>query len=167
MVFTEAGSSEDEEVAREMLERRRNRKGFKRLKNEQSRYYLDLNYMLVRAAIDALDFRGDYKLLAEFIHPPMSAETVKYYVRDFCEWGLVVQRENGIYRVTHAFQEPPQGVRDLIVKMHKALLSQSSNMLGAIPPDKMHVTTAIVTVSEPVFKTILKSVGRFRTELLE
>lgn len=167
MVFSEADSAENVEIAREMLERRRNRKGFKRLKQDQTRYYLDFNYMLVRAAIEALDFRGDYKQLGEFIHPPMTAEVVKPYVRDLCEWGLVVQRENGRYMVTHAYQEPPKGVRELTAKMHKALLSQSSNLLGTVPPDRMHVSTAMVTVSGPVYKAILKSVRRFRDELLE
>ncbi len=167
MVYTEADEGENREIASEMLERRRKRKHFKRLKHTQSKYYLDFNYMLVRAAIEVCDFRGDYKKLGEFLIPPMAPETIKPFVRDLCEWNLVTQDANGSYRVTNAYQEPPPGLREMMLRAHKALLSQTSNLLSLVPTNKTHVSTALVTVSEGAYKEIMRYVGKFRDQLLD
>ncbi|GEM_PF-1042046 len=167
MVYTEAEEGENRDIASEMLERRRKRKNFKRLKHTQSKYYLDFNYMLIRAAIEVCDFRGDYKKLGEFLVPAMPPETIKPYVRDLCEWNLVTQDSNGSYRVTNAFQEPPPGLRDMMMRTHKALLCQTSNLLTVLPMNKTHVSTALVTVSEDAYKEIMRYVGKFRDQMLE
>lgn len=166
LAFQEAEDDITREVAYDAVLRRRNRRFFKRLGHNQSKYYIDFNYPLIRAAIEVCDFRGDYKVLGDFLHPNMSADSVKRYVRDLCEWGMVEQSKDGRYQVAHSYIEPPSGQRFAMSKMFQAWQSQTATVLGAMSPQKVHVSTAIVTVSEGTYKAIQRHIGKFRDEIL-
>jgi uncharacterized protein (TIGR02147 family) len=164
--YTEADDVDEKEVALRRVEFRRNRHFFHRLDQKQSKYYLDFNYPLVRAAIEVCDFRGDYQMLGDFIRPPMQAASVKRYVRDLCEWGLVEQDREGRYRVTHSYLEPPEEVKDALVRLQQAWLTQSVHLLNTIPATERHASSALLTVSEGTYKAILGVVEKMREEIL-
>lgn len=166
VAFTEAKNIAERETAHQRLEQRRNRHFFRRLNQSQSKYYLDFNYPLVRAAIEACDFRGDYRVLGDFLRPPMQAESVKRYVRDLCEWGLVAQNREGSYQVTHSYLEPPEEMRDALVRLQQAWISQTVLHLSHVPPDERHVSSALLTVSESTYNNILKQIEKFREDVL-
>jgi uncharacterized protein (TIGR02147 family) len=166
VAYTEAKDLGEKEAAHQKLELRRNRHFFRRLNQSQSKYYLDFNYPLVRAAIEACDFRGNYQILGDFLRPPMQAASVKRYVRDLCEWGLVSQDRDGKYVVTHSFLEPPEEMRDALVRLQQAWLSQSVFHINAVPASERHVSSALLTVGEETYKAILKQVEKMREEIL-
>jgi uncharacterized protein (TIGR02147 family) len=166
VAYTEAKDLSEKEAAHQKLEQRRNRHFFRRLDQSQSKYYLDFNYPLVRAAIEACDFRGNYQVLGDFLRPPMPAASAKRYVRDLCEWGLVNQDRDGKYNVTHSFLEPPEEMRDALVRLQQAWLSQSVLHLNAVPASERHVSSALLTVGEETYKAILKQVEKMREEIL-
>lgn len=166
LTFQDAADLQEKDTAYEVLVRRRNRRFFKRLGTNQSMYYLDFNYPLIRAAIEVCDFQGDYKTLGNFLRPNMSHDSVKRYVRDLCDWGLVVQSSDGSYKVTHSYLEPPSGQRFAMSRMYQAWQAQTSTVLASLPPPKVHVSTAIITISENTYKGIMKQIGKFRDEVL-
>ncbi|HLP43435.1 MAG TPA: TIGR02147 family protein, partial [Fibrobacteria bacterium] len=145
VAFTDAKDSDEKGEAMRKLEFRRNRRFFRRLNQSQSKYYLDLNYPLVRAAIGVCDFRGDYQALGDFLRPPMLAASVKRYVRDLCEWELVAQDRDGRYRVMHSYLEPPDEMRDALVRLQQAWLTKSVHLLNTIPAADRHVSSALLT----------------------
>ena len=166
VAYTEAKDMGEKEAAHQKLELRRNRHFFRRLNQSQSKYYLDFNYPLVRAAIEACDFRGNYQVLGDFLRPPMQAASVKRYVRDLCEWGLANQDRDGKYQVTHSFLEPPEEMKDALVRLQQAWLSQSVYHLNTVPAAERHVSSALLTVGENTYKAILKQVEKMREEIL-
>ena len=166
VAYTEAKSLDEKEAAHHRLEQRRNRHFFRRLNQSQSKYYLDFNYPLVRAAIEACDFRGNYQVLGDFLRPPMAAASVKRYVRDLCEWGLVEQGRDGHYQVTHSYLEPPEEMRDALVRLQQAWLSQTVFQINSVPAGERHVSSALLTVSEPTYKAILQHIEKVREEIL-
>lgn len=166
VAYTEAKDMGEKEAAHQKLELRRNRHFFRRLNQSQSKYYLDFNYPLVRAAIEACDFRGNYQVLGDFLRPPMQAASVKRYVRDLCEWGLANQDRDGKYHVTHSFLEPPEEMKDALVRLQQAWLSQSVYHLNTVPAAERHVSSALLTVGEETYKAILKQVEKMREEIL-
>jgi len=167
VALTDAKDTEERGAAMRKLEFRRNRSFFRRLNQSQSKYYLDLNYPLVRAAIGVCDFRGDYQLLGDFLRPPMTAASIKRYVRDLCEWELVAQDREGRYCVTHSFLEPPEEMKDALVRLQQAWLTQSVHLLSIMPATERHVSSALITVSECTYKAILDRVEKVREELLD
>lgn len=167
VALTDAKDTEEKRAAMRKLEFRRNRSFFRRLNQSQSKYYLDLNYPLVRAAIGVCDFRGDYQVLGDFLRPPMTAASIKRYVRDLCEWELVAQDREGRYCVTHSFLEPPEEMKDALVRLQQAWLTQSVHLLSTMPASERHVSSALLTVSEGTYKAILDRVEKMREELLD
>jgi uncharacterized protein (TIGR02147 family) len=167
VALTHAKDTEEKTAAMRRLEFRRNRSFFRRLNQSQSKYYLDLNYPLVRAAIGVCDFRGDYQVLGDFLRPPMTAASIKRYVRDLCEWELVAQDREGRYCVTHSFLEPPEEMKDALVRLQQAWLTQSVHLLSIMPASERHVSSALLTVSEDTYKAILERVEKVREELLD
>lgn len=166
VAYIEADGPQERDAALRKVEFRRKRYYFHRLDQKQSKYYLDFNYPLVRAAIEACDFRGDYQMLGDFLRPPMPAASVKRYVRDLCDWGLVDQNRDGRYRVTHSFLEPPEEVKDALVRLQQAWLTQSVHLLNTMPASERHASSALLTVSEGTYKSILTMVEKMREEIL-
>jgi uncharacterized protein (TIGR02147 family) len=166
VAYNEADDSAEKEVALRKVEFRRNRFFFHRLDQKQSKYYLDFNYPLVRAAIEACDFRGDYQMLGDFLRPPMPAANVKRYVRDLCEWGLVEQDREGRYVVTHSYLEPPEEMKDALVRLQQAWLTQSIHLLNTMPASERHASSALLTIGENTYKSILTLVEKMREEIL-
>jgi hypothetical protein len=97
----------------------------------------------------------------------MAAASIKRYVRDLCEWELVTQDRDGRYRVTTSFLEPPDEMKDALIRLQQAWLTQSVHLLSTIPASERHVSSALLTVSEDTYKAILERVEKMREELLE
>ena len=146
---------------------RRGRSAFARLHPAAIRYYQDPGYALVRAALQVMDFRGEWERLARFLQPPLAVPLVKRCVRDLCEWGLARQERDGRYVVTSAFLEPGPNMAEALKRLHREWIRQASDSLDAHPPADRHVSSALITVSEKTYRDILRRVDEFRHDLLE
>jgi hypothetical protein len=80
---------------------------------------------------------------------------------------LVAQDREGRYHVTHSFLEPPEEMKDALIRLQQAWLTQSVHLLSTMPASERHVSSALLTVSESTYKTILERVEKMREELLE
>jgi uncharacterized protein (TIGR02147 family) len=144
---------------------RRNRSLFVRLNPSLAKYYQDYRYPLLRAAIMATDFRGDYEHLGHFVIPPVPASMVKKYIRDLCDWGLVTQDTNGKYSVTSDFIEPPRTLSDLVKQINREWIIQSLEALIKLGADKRHISTMLLSVSGDLEKKITEKIEKFREEI--
>lgn len=144
---------------------RRNRSSFSRLNPALSRYYQDYRYPLLRTALMALDFRGDYEELGRFVRPQISASMVKKYIRDLCEWGLLEQGSDGKYRVTSDFIEPPETLSDLVKHINREWIIHALDALMKLSSGKRHVSSALFAVSRETSEAIGKRIESFREEI--
>lgn len=158
--------SEKQEILREILNRR-NHSAFVRLNPGQTRYYEDTLYPLLIAAVEALDFRGDYDALAAFLDPPMASGKVKKGIRDLCEWGLIRQRGNGRYHVVNRFLEPPATMMGLVKRMNGEWIRQAPEALTRFDPGRRHISSIILSISEKARAQIQDKLEQFRREVLE
>ena len=144
---------------------RRNRSLFTRLNPAISKYYQDYRYPLIRSAIMATDFRGDYEDLGRFVVPPLPASMVKKYVRDLCDWGIVIQDTDGKYSVTDRFVEPPATLKSLVKQINREWIIQALEPLMKQPADKRHISTMLLSVSGEAKKKISDKIEEFREEI--
>lgn len=144
---------------------RRNRSSFSRLNPSLSRYYQDYRYPLLRTAVMAFDFRGNYEELGRFVRPPIPASAVKKYIRDLCDWGLLTQDSTGKYQVTSEFVEPPDTLRDLVKQMNREWIVQSLDALMKLPVERRHVSTMLLSVSGSAKKLLEQKIEKFREEV--
>lgn len=157
---------EKEDIFRRMYFRR-GRSSFARLHPAAIRYYQDSSYALVRAALQVMDFRGEYERLARFLKPPLPVPLIKKCVRELCEWGLVKQGRDGRYVPTNAFLEPGPGMGEALKRLHRDWIQQALVSLDAYSGAERHVSSALIGVSEKTYQEILRKVEAFRHELLE
>ena len=75
---------------------------FARLSPSLVKYYQDYRYSLVRCAVEACDFRGDFEALGKFLDPPLAPALAKKYAQDLLEWGLISKGEDGRFQIGRA-----------------------------------------------------------------
>ncbi len=167
-LLVEYRQEKSEEKRRELYRKilfRRNRSRFARLNPVLNRYYQDFRYPLVRAAIMAMEFKGDYEALGRFTIPPIPSAQVKKYVRDLCDWGMVIQGADGRYEVTDHMVEPPEKLKDQMRHIHREWIVQAIEPLMKLPADRRHISSMLLSVSEQTRRTILERIESFREEI--
>jgi uncharacterized protein (TIGR02147 family) len=144
---------------------RRNRSNFTRLNPSLAKYYQDYRYPLVRSAIEACDFRGDYELLSRFLDPPIPSHLIKKYVRDLCAWDMVRQDTDGKYTVTSKLLEPPETLLHLVRELNKEWIMHAYGAIGKFPKEKRNISTMVLSVSEKTYKEIQEKIEKLREEI--
>jgi uncharacterized protein (TIGR02147 family) len=167
VAHNQSGDPEEKEDLFRRMQFRRSRSAFARTNPASIRYYSDGSYALVRAAIGVLEFRGEWERLARFLRPPLPVPLVKKCVRELCEWGLVKQGRDGRYLPTNAYLEPGPGTTEALKRLHREWIQQASATLDEYQPAERHVSSAVISVSDKVYRDILKRIEAFRHELLE
>lgn len=155
-----------QEIYQEILYRR-NRSRFARLSPKLVKYYQDFHYPLVRCAIEAFDFRGDYDTLGGAFDPPIAPAALKKYVRDLCEWDLVRQSPEGRYTVTESFVEPPATMAALVRRLNREWILQAADAPFRYPAEERHVSTMLLMVGEATRKVLRDKIETFRQEVLQ
>jgi uncharacterized protein (TIGR02147 family) len=163
--YNQCKSDEEKANYYKSIQFRRSRSNFARLNPAASRYYDDTAYPLIRAAIIALDFGGEYELLGRFLNPPIPANQVKKYIRDLCDWGLVQQAPDGRYTVTDAYVEPSPTLRAQIRQINRKWIIDALDALHRLPREKRHMSTMLVSVNRATAKEIAKKIEQFREEV--
>jgi uncharacterized protein (TIGR02147 family) len=144
---------------------RRNHSSFVRLNPALGKYYQDYRYPLVRTALMAMDFRGDYNALASFIHPPLAPSNLAKYVEDLCAWNLVERKSNGRYVVTEKFIEPSSTLSEQVRQINREWIVQSIDALNKLPTEKRHISTMLLSISVETCKEIASRIEQFRDEI--
>lgn len=133
---------------------RRNRKFVERLSLRREGYGENPAYPVVKAAIAACDFSGDFEKLSQFIWPAIPAQAVKKCVLDLCEWGLVEQDAGAGYRLADPSRIPWESAQEAM-DMH------------VHPPRGAHLTSDIVSVSDRTYRRILEKLMDTREQVLQ
>lgn len=155
-----------EEYWRQILTRR-SRSSFVKMNPALSRYYQDHRYPLVRAALQCLDWKGDGARLGAFIDPPLAPAVAAKFAQDLVDWGLVKVDANGVYRVTDTFVEPPTTMHEQVRQLNRTWIAQGVEAIGRFPSNRRHVSTILLTVSEPTRREVERRIERFRHEIFE
>ncbi|MBD3318196.1 MAG: TIGR02147 family protein [Chitinivibrionales bacterium] len=164
------GQRKSEDEAPDLLRQiafRRKRSLFGRHNPGLSRYYEDCRYPIVRAAVETLDFRGDYEQLGSFLDPPIPAYEAKRYIRDLCEWGLLEQRSDGRYYTTSTFIEPCRTMGGQVRRINREWIKQALDVQKRHSVDKRHVSTILMSVNRKTEKKLLTAVEEFREKVFD
>jgi len=146
---------------------RRNRSRLARINPKLVKYYQDFHYPLVRCAIDAFDFRGDYTSFGNVFDPPIAPLALKKFVRDLSEWDLIRQGPNGHYTVTESFVEPPATMASLVRRLNREWILQAADAPFKFPKEDRHISTMLLMVSEETRRIVKEKLESFRQEVLK
>jgi uncharacterized protein (TIGR02147 family) len=163
--FGQTDSDTERALILQQIVFRRNRSTFARVNPSLAKYYSDHRYSLVRAAIEVIDFRGNYEKLSTFFDPAIPTHEVKNYLRDLCEWGLVEQKSNGSYCLTNTFVEPSPPLSGQIRQINREWISQAMNVQQKFKPSERHVSTILLSVSDDTEMKVREAIEKFREEI--
>lgn len=156
--------SEREECYRQILFRR-NRSSFTRMNPAHSRYYQDYRYPLLRAALQCLPVDGDPARLGAFLDPPLPPQQTQRMVQDLVDWGLVKADKLGGHQVVDTFVEPPPHLGELVRALNRTWIEQAGEAIARFPPDRRHVSTILLTVSEETQRQVRQRIEAFREDV--
>lgn len=163
--YRQSKNSEEQQQLYKKIVFRRNRSSFTRVDPKRSKYYQDFRYPLIRTALMSMPFSGDYEALGHFTVPQIPATQVKKYVRDLCDWGMVKQESDGMYIVIDKTVEPPEKMRDLVKQIHREWITQTLEPLMKLTPEKRHISSMLLSVSEATKRKITEKIETFRHEV--
>ncbi|MGL1903494.1 MAG: TIGR02147 family protein [Fibrobacterales bacterium] len=168
LLLTQYGQAKKKDLRQELYKKimyRRSRSSFARIKPEQSKYYEDYRYALIRTAIDTYNFKGDYFDFAEFFKPPIPVNDIKRCVRDLCKWNMIYQDAKGAYHTTYTVIEPPPTLKGLIREINKEWIDQAKEAIDLFTPEERHISTILLSVSNKNAKKILTETEEFRKKI--
>jgi uncharacterized protein (TIGR02147 family) len=165
--FNQCKHSETKQELYNTILFRRSKSNFVRMNPAQGKYYQDFRYPLVRAAIEACDFRGNYERLSTFLNPPMPVAMLKKIVRDLCTWGLVSQTPSGAYRVTERFVEPTHTLKELIRNLNRVWIQHGADAIERFSPDERHISSILMSVNHSTAQKITHLTEKYRQEIFK
>jgi len=167
VTYNQAKKVAEKEKIYKHIVRRRNHSLFTRLDPAMVKYYQDYRYPLIRTAIMACDFRGDFETLARFIFPSLAPQEVRKYVEDLVAWGLVVINKAGSYKTTAQFVEPPESLQSTIKELNREWIRHALELHHTLPPNKRHMSSRLLAVSPQTAEIISKKIEALKHEVWE
>jgi uncharacterized protein (TIGR02147 family) len=165
-LLVEYGQEKDaalREQVRGKLQARRARSSFARMQPDKARYYEDVAYPLVRSAVDAGRFSED--ALVAFLKGKVPATQVRLCLRELLQWGLVRRDAQGLFAVAEKFVEPAPTLGLQVRRLNREWLRQGEKALDALPAEKRHISTMLLTVGPATHQKIQERIQMFRAEL--
>jgi len=163
--YRQAKSDQEKENVYRQIAFRRSRSSFNKVNPAATKYYQDYRYPLIRTALMAKDFFGDYETLSRFVYPSIPAGEIKKCIRDLCEWGLVFQNSSGKYCVSDRFVEPEPHLKENLKRLNREWISHASQALMTLPPEKRHMSSMLVSVSPETAKEIHDTIEKTREHI--
>ena len=146
---------------------RRSRASFTRMNPALVRYYQDHRYPLVRTALQCMDWRGEPAQLATFLDPPMAPAVAARIAQDLKTWGLVAVDENGRWKPTSDFVEPPPTLGEQVRELNRTWIGHGAEAIARFPAERRHVSSMLLSVSQETAAEVRRRIESFRTELFE
>ncbi len=146
---------------------RRSRSSFARINPEQSKYYEDYRYPLIRSAVETYGFKGDYLDFAEFFRPHIPVADIKRCIRDLCSWTIIIQSKNGSYSVSDKIIEPPPTLKGMIKQINKEWIEHGKQAIDLFTPEERHISTILLSASRENITKILEETEQYRKRIFD
>lgn len=160
--YAHTRSGVDREELYRQIQIRRSRSRFAQV---TSKYYDDFRYSLIRTALMAVPFFGEYDILAKRLRVIIPVAELKRLIRNLCAWGIVNQNETGQYCVTDQFVEPSPELSGQMKMLHREWIRQGMVALDELPREQRHVSSQLLAVSRQTAETIRREIEQFRERI--
>jgi uncharacterized protein (TIGR02147 family) len=130
---------------------------------QQYEYYRKWYHSAIRSVLEYYDFRGDYKLLAEQIDPPVSRKEAKESIGLLSSLGLIKKDDDGRYRLTNtAITTGPEWQALAIQAFQEETIRLSHESLKRHPQKHRDVSTVTMNINENDFQELKERIREFR-----
>ncbi len=129
-------------------------------------YYKNWYNSAVRAVLNIIDFKSNYKKLAKMVYPHITEKNAKSSIKLLLDLGLIQKNDQGFYKPTQKSIATAPYVQDEIVKQYQLqCLDLAKNAIMKNSSRTQDITTNILNISGEGFNRIREKLNKFRTEI--
>jgi uncharacterized protein (TIGR02147 family) len=139
-------------------------------KIEASEYsYLSKWYHpVVLELASAVDFKDDYKKLAQMLVPPITAIEAEKSVALLLDLKFLRKKEDGAYEATSTQLSTGFQVRSIgVANYHKSMIAMASEAIERFPSTRRDISSVTIGISRETYKTIISRTQQFAMELMQ
>jgi uncharacterized protein (TIGR02147 family) len=129
-------------------------------------FFREWHHSVIRAVLDTMDIRDDFKPLARILHPRITAKQAAESIRLMDALGLIVRNPDGYWRPSDKSVTTSDFLKDDLIRQYQIqCLDLAKQALIRHQKYPHRVTTNIISISEEGYKRIQKRIERFRAEI--
>ncbi|MCX7725729.1 MAG: TIGR02147 family protein [Chitinispirillaceae bacterium] len=145
---------------------RLNKVKYKTLDKKLFKYYSNWYNGVIRAMLDYIDFKDNYKDLAHRLIPSITVREVKEAINLLKELKLVKTDENGFLKPTEKSIAAPEYIKDELIRNYHITCAELSRLAVIMKFKEPHlIATNTISTSMEGLKMIEKIIHRFRAEI--
>jgi len=165
--FNQSVTLEEKNAYLNALMKYRAKPGAKKIEKDEYSYYSEWYHPVIRELAAALDFRNDYKKLAQAVVPAITAAEAEKSVRLLLDLGFLKTDGSGTYWKTSASLTTGAVVRSIaIANYHKAMMARASEAIERFGSSERDIESLTLSVSDETYRLMIKKAQDFLVQEL-
>ena len=166
VMYTQARSIEEKKKHLDHLLAMR-KKELAYIKDDQLSIFSRWYYVYIRDMLCFIDFKDNYRALAEKLDPPIKAEEAESAIRDLERLDLIEKDSNGYYRPCDHLITTGDEIQSVqLANFQLTTMDMAKRSLKKHPGKKRDISFVSLTLSEESFALAKSEVQAFRKKLL-
>jgi uncharacterized protein (TIGR02147 family) len=129
-------------------------------------YYKEWYHSAVRALLDIVDFKDDFKSLANRIFPQITLKQAKESIALLKQLGMIVENENGFWKPTDKVISSGNLIHDALIEQFQIkCLEHAKNVLVAGSDQAHRNITLTISLSDEAFERVTGRIQQFKSEI--
>lgn len=129
-------------------------------------YYSQWHHSVVRAALETIDFKDDYKMLAEKLYPPITEQMARESITLLKRLSLIEKNTDGYWRLTDkAITTGKNTHNELIKQYHLQCLELAKTSLLKNQTMRHSYSTNTMSISVKGYERLMKRIMQFKSEI--
>jgi uncharacterized protein (TIGR02147 family) len=166
--FNDAKTVEERKYHFDKMQGLAHRNDITRMIASQYEYYSQWYHCVIRELVTMVDYRDDYKALANMVDPPITPKMAKASVALLVKLNMIKKASNGLYLQTDTMLASGSEVTSLALqKYHKEHLSIAADSIDRCDRSLREITSVTAGLSKEGFDKIIIEASQFRKRVLE
>jgi uncharacterized protein (TIGR02147 family) len=166
--FNDSKSVEERKVNFEKMQSLTMRSNKPRIIDSQYEYYSKWYHCVIRELVTIIDFKDDYKILANMVEPPITPKTARMSVELLLKLGMIKKASNGLYLQTDKMLSSGDEVTSLALqKYHKEHLALAADSIDRCDRALREISSVTAGLSKAGFAKIINEAAQFRKKIME
>lgn len=168
--FNQAKSVNEKNHYFEKLNHTKNKHGNKMqlVRKDQYEFYSIWYHSVIRSIIDMYKFNGDFKWLANIVHPPINIKQAKHSVELLLKLEMIQKQKDGSYKVTNKNITTGTEISGLAIQnFHLECAELSKKAICDLDINKRNISGLTIGISNSSYARICKEILQFQNRIAE
>lgn len=139
-----------------------------RLEPMQYEFYREWYYTVILALVSSIDFRGDYKELAERVRPPITVKQAQEGVNLLLKLNMIRKDSTGKFIPTNTILTTGESWKSIAIRLfQRQVIQLALDSFERIPPAERDISTATIAIGGDEIDEIKRVTGEYRRAVLQ